>query len=457
MFFNVDIGSTIISKQSKLLAIQLTIFSSSVLRCLLFLGFVVEFIRFCGLTSLNLDDITVMQDIIYHCPDDTSSNGTYTIDNVNNNSTSCDDKPDFQLNELVFRLFVGMSLFNNLVLLGSVLSDEMHSHASLTHITKIFHPFCYIFILLALLFDLRITDYYWSIEYIVVNGFWMIVHIFSICIIFKLLCYHLYTLNHEIDYAKHKNRTIKASKSLIVEGLLLAILSILSILFISFDKQIFQRFGKVKHHSNLKIWRQWIMIIYYFAQIPVLWMTNRISQFNSFVTKLGRYDEHYQNGFRECFVWIALIDLYDFIYSFIFESREYDQVMDGEEIVSGDHKYIALYKWSYSLSFAISHLILWSLCCVIEFIVKFDKQNKNVIKTKKQQRKPKAKKLDQPKSRSHSQHYKPQSRKQQKPERAYTDLVKTNHQAHDSGYGNDAGLLETFDQVQSFFSNKNDK
>ena len=37
----------------------------------------------------------------------------------------------------------------------------------------------------------------------------------------------------------------------------------------------------------------------------------------------------------------------------------------------------SLYKCSYSLSFAFSHLILWFLCGLIEFIDKFDKEKEN--------------------------------------------------------------------------------
>merc|ERR1719379_1339602 len=74
------------------------------------------------------------------------------------------------------------------------------------------------------------------------------------------------------------------------------------------------------------------------------------------------------------------------MYSFMFEAREYDQMMNGDDIKSDDHSNIALYKWSYSFSFAVSHLLLWSLCCVIEFVVKYDesvKEDKHNEKKKK--------------------------------------------------------------------------
>ena len=125
------------------------------------------------------------------------------------------------------------------------------------------------------------------------------------------------------------------------------------------------------------------MVMYYIAQIPVLYMSNRIQQFGSFVSKLGTYENHYKNGFRTCLVFVALIDLYDFVYSFMFESREYDEIMSDENTLSNSHTNPTFYKWSYSLSFAMSHLILWSLCCAIEFIVQFDKQEEKIVATKK--------------------------------------------------------------------------
>ena len=65
---------------------------------------------------------------------------------------------------------------------------------------------------------------------------------------------------------------------------------------------------------------------------------------------------------------LSIINLYDFIYSFIFQVKEYN------DFINDDQDRSTSYKWSYSMSFAISHLILLALCCTIEFIVVFDNQ-----------------------------------------------------------------------------------
>lgn len=244
-----------------MLAIQLTIFSNKAIVFLIFLGFLVGFIQFCFLPVLNHDGEAVMLGHMYHCNATIAASGDLymfysndSVSSINNDvavvMTACDSKPDFKLNELMFRLFVGMSLFNNIVLLGSVLAEDSHSHTSLTHATKVYHPCCFLLILLALLFDLRITDSYWSTEFDVVNGGWIVLHLIGIVVVFKLLCCHIYALNHKIDYGEHKNRTIKASKALFCEGITLVILAIISMLLISFDEQLFERLGHSDHFSN---------------------------------------------------------------------------------------------------------------------------------------------------------------------------------------------------------------
>ena len=162
-----------------MIAITITIFASPITQLLLMTGFMTELIQFCCVSVLNHDDVAETQNIIYHCE-----------------SVRCDSHPDFVLCELAFRIFVGMAIFNNLVLLGSVLSDQIHSETSLTSITKIFNPICYVFLLVMLLMDLRITDDYWVDEYHVINWFWMVVHICGMLVVFKLLCLNLYQLNH---------------------------------------------------------------------------------------------------------------------------------------------------------------------------------------------------------------------------------------------------------------------
>ena len=112
------------------------------------------------------------------------------------------------------------------------------------------------------------------------------------------------------------------------------------------------------------------MVFYHVWQIPALYFANRIQKFDSFTSKLGEAKDY--KGLRSCFVWISCVNMYDFMYSFMFEAREYDQMMNGNDIISDEHANVALYKWSYSFSFAVSHLLLWSLCCAIEFVVKYD-------------------------------------------------------------------------------------
>lgn len=119
------------------------------------------------------------------------------------------------------------------------------------------------------------------------------------------------------------------------------------------------------------------MWLFHFIQMFAMYFLNRIQKYPSFATKLGPIN-YYEGccSIRPVFVCIEVIDLYDLLYSLMFEAKEYSRLMDEDFselfVDDGEHNNPELYKWSYSLSFAVSHFILWSLCCVNEFIVKYD-------------------------------------------------------------------------------------
>ena len=114
------------------------------IKLLLFIGFCTEFLGFCCTAALNHKDLLTMQEIMYDCSQSDDCNLNTNMDCV--------------LNEVILRLFVGMALFNNLVLLGSVLVGESHTHMSLSHMSTMFNPLAYALIVLLLLFDLQISE-----------------------------------------------------------------------------------------------------------------------------------------------------------------------------------------------------------------------------------------------------------------------------------------------------------
>eukprot|EP01084_Bolivina_argentea_P116186 206491_1 len=351
-----DPEATIITDLTKLDRIEHTILSESTVRQLILLAFVIELLQFMFVPAMNHSDVITMQNIIYDCQGD----------------TNCDIRADFVVCELVFRIFVGMAILNNIVLLGSILLDNHHTDTSLTNMAKLFNPVCYLFLFLALLMDLRITDSYWETEFKVVEWFWIVIHIISVGVIVRVY-YHFFNLDLQINLAPIKRRDIKAPMSLLCEARLLAVLAFIATLFVSMDQNLFKNLHKP---GNITIVRQCVMIFYHAMQILIWKKASRIQQVPSFPSKLGDNAEKWRGCFGSygCCVWLAFINLYDFVYSFMFEAREYDQMMDGNEIDKGEHSNVLFYKWSYSFSFAVSHLMLWSLCCSVEFLVRYNEE-----------------------------------------------------------------------------------
>mmetsp|Transcript_22169 Transcript_22169/g.35559 ORF Transcript_22169/g.35559 Transcript_22169/m.35559 type:complete len:701 (-) Transcript_22169:134-2236(-) len=366
-----DLEATIISDLTKLIAIKHTIFWDSCVQILILFGFTVQLLQFLCLPTLNHDEVVLVQSVIYDCEGD----------------INCAVRPDFVVCELVFRVFVAMAMLNNIVLLFAILSEQIHSETSLTHVFKIFHPVWYVLIGYAMLMDLRITDSHWTVEFRVVNGFWIAVHLCSLIVIFWLFT-KFFTLNHRIIHSQLKRADIATPKSLFGEAVALSVLAITSTFFVSVDQTVFDDF---LHHGNIIIWRQWATIVYHIAQIKIIHFMARIQKVPQFPSKLN---EGHENKIRwegcgaikSCCVWLSLINLYDLVYSFMFEAREYNDVLNGNHLNDDEHHSVLLYKWAYSLSFAVCHLILWSLSGSIEFIVKYNQTQAEQLEQRRRAR-----------------------------------------------------------------------
>lgn len=162
--------------------IKETIFSDPFIRSMILLGFIMELFQFAAFPSMNHQDFVRMQNTMYNCA-----------------HIHCSDRPDFVIFELVLRMFVGIAIINNIVLLSSILSDHMHTETSLTNISKSMNAIFWIVLLFAIGLDLRIDDDQssdWAPEYTVVNWIWIIVHLVGIVIVLKIMCYPLYELKH---------------------------------------------------------------------------------------------------------------------------------------------------------------------------------------------------------------------------------------------------------------------
>ena len=243
------------------------------------------------------------------------------------------------INEIILRQFMGMTLFDTIVVCLS-----KHSHGSLLRIANIV-PICGCLVIISLQTGLDINfiaDN--SIESTnAINWVWMSAHIILVLCILITLWWQTRNTddNDNIDHGCGDNEDF--------EALSLIILSIIAWIMLCTDEMD-------EEEGTNSIWRIFTILVTIFIQMIALfeWRKN-------------------QNKISEMPILIGFIcafNLCDFSYALIFETYHFYKL-------GANDKLTLLFQLSYTFSFAISHIILWTLWQYIEWYEDDNKDNKD--------------------------------------------------------------------------------
>ena len=138
------------------------------------IGFALELASFMMMPAMAHSDYAQMQQTMYDCAD-----------------IPCSDRPDFVVFELMMRMFVGSTIFNNIVLLYTILFDQMHIETSLLKIFKSMNACIWILFFLFIGMDLRVQDYdtsEWNTLFELVNWLQIGIHVTGCAVLWAMVC-----------------------------------------------------------------------------------------------------------------------------------------------------------------------------------------------------------------------------------------------------------------------------
>ena len=238
------------------------------------------------------------------------------------------------INEIILRPFMGMTLFDTLTVLLS-----RHQHANFTISFKLCNCapiavgvsiFSFVDFMLIIKEskgddNLIIATYY--------NITWILIH----CIFIVLMCWYNKCLSDETkecsDIGDHDA----------IEGLILIILSLIAWTMLKLDS-----YNSKQSNHTFKIWRLLSILITVLFQMMTLFEWRRKKDK---IEKVG------------IIPWICFLNLFDFVYMMIFEMHHFYEL--GNSSLEDDLP--LLFRLSYTFSFAISHVILWTYWQYLEW------------------------------------------------------------------------------------------
>eukprot|EP01084_Bolivina_argentea_P034096 63086_1 len=315
---------------------QHTVFNNVVVRATIIIGFAVQFFQFISLPALKDADLIIFYSTLYDCE-----------------NSKCSDNADFIVNELIFRVFVGMTIVNNMGLFVNGINQDTIAQFSLMCIRTIIHPLVYPIMLVILMVEIRFATHPvpYPILRDIINFIGIAVHLFTILLCFVLVD-ELY--KGKISVYKQKVQNMNVNYTVALEAILILIIALISFIFLA-----------VNGGEFTSLLRQFSVWLYLLIQMFVILVGITLAKVKNFSREVS------VSFVKRCFKWLCILNLYDFLYSFVDDSQQFAGWVNR---TSGDNS--IYYKWSFGLSFSFSHVLMWSLALCVEFIMKLDQDTR---------------------------------------------------------------------------------
>ena len=296
---------------------------------LILFAFLLEFIDFLSYPSVNIEDFNESITEAYNCR---------SADDL------CSYKAHFVVNELILRIFVGVTLLNLIFFLLSVIFGETPHSASFNGARNLIRPAGFTVFMILIILEMALIQNNYETDMIINNLCWSVINGFS-----AILCVY-YTVNHiKGDRRNQWDRLNIATK---YEGLLLLVLRTVALSFVYL-------YEHAKDHEDWTVYRQIVVTVTMYFHMGCLWM----------LKKPG----YYHDGIQFLLKFITYINGYNLVFSLIFETSHF---LDLFEKVTSDTSSGSVYPVqnagddgstqsyflvSFSTSFAVAHSNLWFL------------------------------------------------------------------------------------------------
>ena len=336
-----------VDRETKAIAAAASIFSSKMLMGCLCLGYIVQIVLFM---AEPFWDSSFYKDL----------NGKNTF------SSSRIINVIFNVNQLIFRSFVGIFLSETIIVIMFVIMDRHCVNQNLFILFKIIHPLLWLIFLFCVLIELsmviilknHISDWFsmltdddrYYIE-IGLNSFWMLIHVIFVLFLMK------YAIIGKLIYEEKLKRKISVFYAyvpstlswFVTECMLLLLICVCYLTQISLDNTFYI-------YDRFDIYRQWVIYGFLGIEMMLIIQLKQIQRCQSF-------KKHFpsKTNYLLYFKLLLLINLYDFFYIIIFGIdyfyREYND--DKEDFES----------FAFAFSFGMPAFILLNLQHIVECYV----------------------------------------------------------------------------------------
>ena len=255
----------------------------------------------------------------------------------NDGDSPCQLKTNFVINEMIFRLFVAITLINLIFFILSIIFGKHFHEPSFNNFDKILHPLLFLFFIVCIFIEITIIgDYkssfhfYWNIIWMSLNGFT------GIYLLFNTIKSQFYEIN---TYRK------KIMSTALAEGIILIIGRLAVVTLALLDKI-----------DKWSAWRQFTIAISLIIQLIALLFYKKPKNKNNdiFICK-GQLPLYL------LFNWIVFINAYNLIWSIIFETDHFLHFISDDSIIT------SYLLWEFSFAFCVLHSDLWALSQFVEY------------------------------------------------------------------------------------------
>eukprot|EP01084_Bolivina_argentea_P304503 525894_1 len=324
------------------------VMNNDIIIFMVLIAIICQFFEFLTYPSVNNDDFSEFIEETYNCK---------------SSDINCSLRAHFIVNELIFRVFVGVTLLNLIFFLLSVLFGEHPHYPSFGGAKSLIRPCWFTAFLIFNIMELAILQDNYRLDLLLYNVFWMIVNSFSII----LCCYHL--INHIKLKAGHHNQWDKLNIATKYEGMLLLVLRTVSLIFVYLDEH------QQGHSEDWTVYRQIIITITMYFHMITLWLLKK--------------PPYTDDGVQFLLKFITYINAYNLIFSLIFETSHFLELLTHHDdyqqdinninniiVAPSEHGNQSYFLVSFSTSFAIAHSNLWFLSQYWEWTQKKSNRNK---------------------------------------------------------------------------------
>ncbi len=311
------------------------VMNNNVIIFMVLIAIICQFFEFLTYPSVNNDFFIEFIKETYNCSD---------------TKVNCSLRAHFVVNELIFRVFVGVTLLNLIFFLLSVLFGEHPHYPSFGGAKSLIRPCWFTAFLIFEIMEIALIQDNNGWDLFIHNIFWCLINLFGI-----LLCVY-YTFN---NLSKgHRNQWDRLNIATKYEGLLLLVLRSVSLIFVYLDEK---EQGHIAD-DDWSIYRQLIITFTMYFHMITLWLLKKPA-FN-------------HDGVQFLLKFITYINAYNLVYSLIFETSHFlelftDDVAEHEAAdlysmkqfgaAAAAHANQSYFAVSFSTSFAIAHSNLWFL------------------------------------------------------------------------------------------------